>query len=67
MWCLSPRAGASSGMENCGGRWARYSASWPLLSAWRRDVLEASFRLFIICIASEIRAVASARQSAARA
>jgi hypothetical protein len=28
MWCLSPRAGASSGMENCGGRWARYSASW---------------------------------------
>jgi putative transposase len=28
MWCLSPRAGASSGIENRGGRWARYSASW---------------------------------------
>jgi hypothetical protein len=36
-----------------------------LLSASPRNVLEASFVSFVICIASEIRAVASARQSAA--
>ena len=34
-----------------------------LLSAYPRNLLEASFLLFVICIASEIRAVASARQS----
>jgi hypothetical protein len=36
-----------------------------LLSAYPRNLLEASFLLFVICIASEIRAVAGARQSAA--
>ena len=35
------------------------------LSASLRNLLEASFLLFVICIASEIRAVASARPPAA--
>jgi hypothetical protein len=36
-----------------------------LLSAWPRNFLEASFLLFVICMASEIRAVALTPKSSA--